>query len=77
MKNIYLLIIMGTLLSCSKESWADVFPSTAERASQITYVKDSRTNLCYAYNSVNNGHGLSSDVFANVPCTPEVEKLIK
>lgn len=68
---------MGTLCSCSEQSRADLFPSAAQRASQITYVKDSRTNLCYVYNYVDNGHGFSSDIFVNVPCTPEVEKLIK
>lgn len=39
----------------------------------MNYYKDSRTNLCFAT------HNLGTDwaVMTNVPCTPEVEKLLK
>jgi hypothetical protein len=39
----------------------------------ILYGKDKRTNLCYAYYNLES----NSSLFTNVPCTPEVEKLIK
>ena len=34
----------------------------------IIYIKDYRTNLCFAY------HKYSRESFVNVPCSPEVEK---
>ena len=40
---------------------------------QIIYSKDSRTGLCYASMSL----GSNWAVLTNVPCTPEVEKLIQ
>jgi hypothetical protein len=43
----------------------------------IEYYKDSRTGLCFVNNSINNGHWMVYHVYSNVPCTPEVEKLIK
>lgn len=43
-----------------------------EEVEQIRYYKDSRTNLCFV---VNRTYG-DALVFTNVPCTPEVERLI-
>lgn len=65
------------IAGCTEHARSELFPDTAQRVSEITYVKDKRTNLCFAHNSVNNGHGFAYDVFVNVPCTPEVESLIK
>lgn len=63
--------------ACDSETRKEVFPNVARRASHITYVKDPRTNLCFAFSYVWSGQGVSSDVFANVPCTPEVESLLE
>lgn len=38
------------------------------------YIKDKRTNLCFVRNVVYTSP--NSFVYTNVPCTPEVEKLI-
>jgi hypothetical protein len=71
------LIVSLFLLGCDEQTKKDWFPPVEDRASHIMYVKDKRTNLCFAYNGVNNGHGFTEDVFTSVPCTPEVERLIK
>lgn len=39
------------------------------RANELQYMKDSRTNLCFAIGSTNGS-------ITNVPCSPEVEKLL-
>jgi len=70
------MIISLLLFACDPETRKEVFPSTARKANQISYYKDNRTNLCFAHSTVWNGHGTSSDIFANVPCTPEVESLL-
>lgn len=44
-------------------------------ASQITYVIDKRTNLCYAY--AWDGSDAGGPIFTNVPCTPAVLELGK
>lgn len=76
MKKILLCLLV---LSCNEGSREDfrkeVFPTIQEEAQRITYVKDKRTNLCFVRNSVLTD--VSSVVFTNVPCTSEVEKLIR
>ena len=47
--------------------------SATEEVNEISYYKDERTKLCFAYNRTYGGN----PVFTNVPCTPEVELLIK
>jgi hypothetical protein len=49
---------------------------TKKEAQNIEYYKDSRTNLCFVRNIVCGSDGCCYNVFANVPCTPEVEKLL-
>lgn len=75
-----LLKVMTTsliLLGCDAAQMdKEFFPTPQESAQKIQYVKDNRTGLCFVYNGVNNGHGFTQDVYANVPCTPEVEKLL-
>lgn len=46
-------------------------------ANQLYYVKDERTGLCFVYNSIGmSAQGGGGDVYTNVPCTTEVEKVI-
>lgn len=47
--------------------------SATEEVNEMGYYKDGRTGLCFAYNRTYGGH----PVFTNVPCTPEVEFLIR
>lgn len=51
--------------------------NNGEVSSRISYYKDSRTNLCFAI--VNAGEFLSANnvSIACVPCTEEVNKLIR
>lgn len=49
---------------------------TKQKVQELEYYKDSRTELCFVRNYVINSNGFSDNVFANVPCTSEVEKLI-
>jgi hypothetical protein len=77
MKTIILLLCFS-LLACSEESRKKFFPEPDEKVQGITYVKDKRTGLCFVYNSVSgSAQGGGGDVYTNVPCSPEVEKLIK
>lgn len=48
---------------------------TKQEVQTLEYYKDDRTGLCFVRNHVTNSNGFSDNVFANVPCTPEVEKL--
>lgn len=50
--------------------------ATQEEATKLEYYKDTRTNLCFVRNVVTNSNGFSDNIFTNVPCSPEVEKLL-
>ena len=52
-----------------------VFDKYTEGVSQIDYLRDKRTNLCFAYFWTGGYHG--GPGFSNVPCSDEVLKLIK
>jgi hypothetical protein len=69
-------LLLLLCLGCDEKTKREFFPSAAGRVIQITYTQDARTGLCFAVNSVTNSNGFSDDVFTNVPCTPEVEKLL-
>lgn len=73
---VFMGILIGSLGAC-EAARAGIFPSLREKANKITYTKDDRTTLCYAHNVVQDDHGLNWDVFTNVPCSQEVERLIK
>ncbi len=76
MKKILLCLLLISCNEDSRESFRkEVFPTAHEEAQRIFYVKDNRTNLCFVRNSILTD--VNSVVFTNVPCTPEVEKLIK
>lgn len=50
---------------------------TRNLSNGLAYVKDGRTGLCFATITGNNGHfGLLVSI-TNVPCSPDVERLIK
>jgi hypothetical protein len=61
-KTVLLVCLLG-LLACE---------TTADKVSEITYIRDPRTNLCFA--TWNWGAQIGS--FTAVPCSPEVSKLI-
>lgn len=62
------IILLTMLFGCRQWTHAD----TTEI---VTYTKDSRTKLCFASKRPN---GLAESFsMTNVPCTPEVERLIK
>lgn len=63
----FLLLLM--LIGCDNRTDAQI---QAEEARSIVYVKDSRTNLCFVETHSYGGYRQ----FANVPCSPEVERLI-
>jgi hypothetical protein len=70
-----LLIFLVLMVGCDKAQPSE----TDERflARSLVYFKDNRTNLCFAKRSVPpNGFGFDGGNVTNVPCTPEVEKLI-
>lgn len=76
MKKILLLCLL--LLACDEETRRRMNPTPQEEAQEIHYVKDNRTGLCFVYNSIGmSAQGGGGDVYTNVPCTPEVEKLIR
>ena len=77
MRLLKVAIISLLLLGCSEQTRKEMFPSATESAQHIRYVKDKRTNLCFVYNYVTNSSMGSYDVYTNVPCTPEVEKLLE
>lgn len=59
-----------SLLSCDQLMVVDNL-RLKENINHIMYVKDKRTNLCFG-----GDWGTGITMFANVPCTPEVEKLL-
>jgi hypothetical protein len=76
MRFLKVMTISLFLVCCSEQSRADFFPSEAKKAQSLMYVKDNRTNLCFVHNYVTNSNLGSYDIYTNVPCTPEVEKLL-
>lgn len=77
MKKILLLVVLG-LFACDEETRKVWNPTPQEQAQSIHYVKDERTGLCFVFNNIGmSAQGGGGEVFTNVPCSPEVEKLIK
>ncbi len=72
-----LCLTVASLLCCDESTRREYFPPAQDRVQYLDYVKDNRTGLCFTFMSVTNSNGFSSDVFSNVPCTPEVERLLK
>lgn len=74
--KVMLVSLLLVLAACDEKARAKAFPSEYERAQNLSYVKDERTNLCYVHNYVQNSNLGTYHIFTNVPCTPEVEKLL-
>ena len=68
------IVLLLCLIGCSNETRKEWFPTRAEAANSILYVKDTRTGLCFVSNEILTD--INSIVLTNVPCTPEVEKLL-
>ena len=70
---LFVVIVIG-LTGCSTRTSGDVIVY----ANEIKYVKDYRTNLCFAFlASRKAGHfNMSGMGMANVPCNDKVEKLL-
>ena len=76
MKKLLFVLMVVMLCSCSSESKEDAYitgnSSYVGDNSEITYIKDERTGLCFA----ERGWG-QSYTFTCIPCIKEVEDLIK
>lgn len=65
-------------IGCTEEAKHNFVPTATDEVNHIGYYKDNRTNLCFAKNIFQNGTSMFNEyIYVNVPCTPEVEKLIK
>jgi hypothetical protein len=71
------LCILLFLVGCNDQVKKSLLPSETDRVEKLTYHKDSRTGLCFVHNVVYSSTTVNSHIFTEVPCTPEVEKLIK
>lgn len=67
-----IILLSVCLLGCSALN-----PSEEKQVTNLRYYKDDRTNLCFVHNSVTSSNGWTYDIFTHVPCTTEVEELIK
>ena len=67
------LLVLLCLVGCGMTGPSE----TNKEAQTLEYYKDNRTGLCFVRNTVENSNGFSYNVFTYVPCTPEVEALIK
>lgn len=77
MKNILILLTMALLCtSCHRRPEAEIrhedLVMNLDRLKDIQYIKDNNTGLCFAVRDLEFAWAL----FTNVPCTPEVEKLL-
>jgi len=79
MKSILLITMLLTLAACQvsqQEVGKDEFDPN-----KIAYFKDTRTNVCYAvvsYSRIDsNGRQAAGLSHSSVPCTPEVERLVR
>jgi hypothetical protein len=69
MKNLF-FALMVMILGCDFAAMRQ--ENAIAISSELIYLKDYRTNLCYASWGAMNESG----VLTNVPCTPEVERLL-
>lgn len=67
------LLVLLCLVGCGMTGPAE----TKQEVQSVQYYKDNRTGLCFVRNTVTNSNAFTDNVFCNVPCTPEVEALIK
>ena len=72
MKKLAIILSLVILSSCEKPRPSYTEGGQANETDNIHYMKDKRTGLCFA----EKGYG-SSYTMTCVPCTEEVEQLIK
>jgi hypothetical protein len=70
MKKLFILLALSGCIGATGPE------ETHKQTQTLEYYKDMRTNLCFVRNSVTDSNGFSENIFSNVPCTPEVEKLV-
>ncbi len=58
-------------------SGCEVNQPTKDNKVEFRYVKDDKTNLCFIDNTVDSTTLITYHIYSSVPCSPEVEKLIK
>ncbi len=85
MKYISILLLLS-LFGCTPETQEEKIQRKLAvgtvKVNSVAYYKDSRTNLCFAFawgggTFISGGNGSTGGpVFTNVPCTPEVEKMV-
>lgn len=66
------ILVLISVLICGCDT-SDLTRDDIE--SKIVYIKDSRTNICFATFWVRKGYG--GPVMSTVPCSAEVEKLLR
>lgn len=67
------------MVNCKKYSEYEesVFPTVSQQVNNLSYYKDVKSGLCFVDNEISTSNGFTNHIFINVPCTVEVEKLIK
>jgi len=70
MKNLILILSLVILSSCKRPSYTQ--GGHGNELNEIHYLKDSRTGLCFAERGSGNAYTMTC-----VPCTEDVENLIK
>ncbi len=74
MKKGILILALILLAACQHETKVSVSRDTTN---SIVYMKDSRTGLCFATMGSMSYGGYVSISIANVPCSPEVMRLVQ
>ena len=69
----YIILLSILLIGCETLTQQGIENERALIKTELSYYKDTRTGLCFA----GLGVGGPAQTITNVPCTPEVEKLIK
>lgn len=69
----YILILAIFIMGCETLKQQGIENEKNLINQDLSYYKDSKTGLCFAAISI----GSTAQSVTNVPCTPEVERLIK
>lgn len=69
-------LLFGLLL-CACNSPTNVKVYENKEVNNLSYYKDNQTGLCFISSTVHSYPIGTDTIYSNVPCTPEVEKLIK
>lgn len=75
MKYLFILLLVGCVQHSSAEELREAQTESYNRATRLSYFKDPRTNLCFAYGWGGSYQG--GPILTNVPCTNEVNSLLK